>query len=667
MRILFILPAAVLSMACVAQVAHGGRPAEWDMALDRSTVPAIGLPPLEASTLIASEEGHQAGVKYGVQRVVPVDVIDNGDWTELPNGERLCRLMLRSPGAAMLSVQFDQWELPVGAMVYLYNEDRNFFIGGFNAENRGPDGTMATAVVPGDALLIEYRLPQNAGFGSLHVSSITHGYRDVFHFGEKGMLRDYWPGYSSLPCNINVACAQASAWQQQKKSVVMFLRPDGGGCTGTLVNTVHAPGRPMVHIANHCYVPTESQYVFYFNYEAPACVGDTGQTLQTLTGATYVANLFDDDFALLRMTTPPQNAGYDVYYAGWDRSGATPQSAAVIHHPAYDVKKFTFDQNASTSYVADGLQLWRCFWDQGIVEGVSSGAPMFDQNKRMVGHMNEGSQNCSNSATVYTGCAKFSASWDGVTPQTRLRDWLDSANTGVTQLNGFAPGVVLPDVKVRLRAFLEGPFNSGNGLMNATLRANGSIPLTEPYTGLGYAHVGGGGETTAQSVLNVSNSNAIVDWVVVELRNKNNSAQVLATRSALLQRDGDIVATDGTSDVSFAVAADQYFIAVRHRNHLGIMTGGSIALSATASLVDLGNAAVPLFGGANATKTIASERVMFAGDVVANSTLAYTGTGNDRDPVLQRIGGTVPTATVQGYFVEDINMDGTVQYTGTNN
>ena len=391
------------------------------------------------------------------------------------------------------------------------------------------------------------------------------------------------------------------------------------------------------------------------------------------SGTLKAANYFSD-FVLLQLSSAPP-ASYSPFYAGWDRSGAIPTASTVIHHPLFDVKKITFDNNAATSFAylpyvgaPDSTRLWKCYWDSGIVEAVSSGSPQFDQNKRVVGHMNLGAQSCTNAATVFTGCAKFKYCWDGASSNTRLHDWLDPGNT-LTTLNGYDP-FSNAGVKVKLRAELEGPYNTGTQLMNGTLRSNSLVPLTEPYAALGYTHVnGGGGETTTASVLSGSGSTSVVDWVVVELRDKFNSASVLATRSALILRNGSVVSpTDGTSDVNFAnMAADNYFIAVRHRNHLGIMTAAAQALTSTATLKDLTNNSVALFGGALASKTVGTKQCMFAGDVVFDDVLKYTGSVNDRDPILVRIGGTVPTNTVNGYFVEDLNMDGVVMYTGSAN
>jgi hypothetical protein len=204
--------------------------------------------------------------------------------------------------------------------------------------------------------------------------------------------------------------------------------------------------------------------------------------------------------------------------------------------------------------------------------------------------------------------------------------------------------------------------------MNCTLRDNGLVPLLEPYSASGYVHYGGGGgESTTVGTLGVSGNDAVVDWVVVELRDKNAPANVLATRSALLKRNGYVVDTDGTSDVLFQMGPDQYFVALRHRNHLGIMTDAAQTLSSTASLLNLSNGDVPLYGGAEAVNQLSGRQVLWAGDANGDGTLRYTGSSNDRDAILSRVGGISLTDVVAGYWDEDVNLDGVVRFTGTGN
>ncbi|MFZ1331072.1 MAG: hypothetical protein WAR83_02720, partial [Flavobacteriales bacterium] len=141
---------------------------------------------------------------------------------------------------------------------------------------------------------------------------------------------------------------------------------------------------------------------------------------------------------------------------------------------------------------------------------------------------------------------------------------------------------------------------------------------------------------------------------------------VLATRSALLKRDGDVTSTNGNGPVAFNMAPGNYRVAVRHRNHLGCMTNTAIALGPTATFVDLSVASTATYG-AGARKQVGTRMVLWPGDVSFNGQVKYTGTGNDRDAVLIRVGGVSPTNVVNGLYNEDVNLDGEVKYTGSNN
>jgi glucose/arabinose dehydrogenase/chitodextrinase len=221
---------------------------------------------------------------------------------------------------------------------------------------------------------------------------------------------------------------------------------------------------------------------------------------------------------------------------------------------------------------------------------------------------------------------------------------------------------------VELRAYLKGPFNLSNNLMSDNLRAASLLPGTEPFTALGFTQTGGGGgETVSAATLAVTGKNAVVDWVLVELRDKNTPATIVATRSALLQRDGDIVGTDGYQRLLFNLPVDNYYVAVRHRNHLGVMTAGSVALGTLVADIDFTRTSTATHGS-NARALLNSGRMaLWSGNVVRDALLKYTGQSNDRDPLLLQVGSSMPTNMVGGYFLSDVNLDGVVKYTGMNN
>jgi hypothetical protein len=225
-----------------------------------------------------------------------------------------------------------------------------------------------------------------------------------------------------------------------------------------------------------------------------------------------------------------------------------------------------------------------------------------------------------------------------------------------------------PVVTIAARVVLEGCYDAGSGLMRDDLRALGLVPTLEPYTGLGHGYVNGGGETTSPTVLATTGDDAIVDWVIVELRDKTDPTIIHHSRAALLQRDGDVVAVDGISAVTCPLPADDYFVAVLHRNHLAVMTASPGSLTSNATTVDLTLPGAAY--GTNARKSVLGNYptlVLWAGDVNFDGMLRYTGQDNDRDPILAIIGGSVPTNTAVGYHGQDVNMDGLVRYTGEGN
>ena len=138
-------------------------------------------------------------------------------------------------------------------------------------------------------------------------------------------------------------------------------------------------------------------------------------------------------------------------------------------------------------------------------------------------------------------------------------------------------------IPVAVNAILEGPYDMTTGLMKDQLRVMGVIPTLEPFTGYGMTHVGfGGGEIVDPIIFDVTGPDAIIDWVFLELRDPADSSLVLATRSALLQADGDIVDLDGIFAVQFCgLPEGNYYVAIRPRHHLATMTAFAIPLIRT--------------------------------------------------------------------------------------
>ena len=222
-----------------------------------------------------------------------------------------------------------------------------------------------------------------------------------------------------------------------------------------------------------------------------------------------------------------------------------------------------------------------------------------------------------------------------------------------------------PAIQIHVRAMLDGPYNTTNGLMNDGLRAGNHLPVSHPYGSAPFNLPASA--SISPAILTVSGDDAIVDWVIIELRDNIDPSVLVARRAVLLQRDGDVVELDGVNPVLFSEAPGAYHVAIRHRNHFGVMTASSVSLGPVVQLVDFIDPATITFGLDARKELEPGTMALWAGNARVDSQLKYSGAQNDRDPILVKIGGLIPTAVVFGYHVEDVNLNGIVSYAGAGN
>nr|WP_051197635.1 hypothetical protein [Flavobacterium soli] len=242
----------------------------------------------------------------------------------------------------------------------------------------------------------------------------------------------------------------------------------------------------------------------------------------------------------------------------------------------------------------------------------------------------------------------------------------------------------LCDVTLNLKAMLQGAlYGTSNGLMRDNLRTLDLIPLNQPYSSalnMRFTHVNGGGaETTTSAVLSVSGGAAIVDWVFLEFREVAAPHSVFKTASALLRRDGTIVAGDGGALV-ISNLPENFLVAIKHRNHFGTMIAEAVTVennTVTLDYTTMDSNDFYVLSGTSAgipSVSISGMNAMRAGNANFDRRIKYDGVNNDRQiqgsQVLSHSGNSgnvLNYAGAEGYFSGDINMDGKVLYDGANN
>jgi hypothetical protein len=155
----------------------------------------------------------------------------------------------------------------------------------------------------------------------------------------------------------------------------------------------------------------------------------------------------------------------------------------------------------------------------------------------------------------------------------------------------------------------------------------------------------------------------------------DNDADVLGYQSVMLERDGSIISEKGDSVLVFpGLEEGDYYVTVRHRNHLGLTTNTPIFLSIIdPPTIDFSDPNTPVKGGANAGKIIGGKRSLWGGDLNGDGKVIYQGPNNDVFRLFSKVISSPDNATnlanyiVPGYETTDFNMDGKSIYQGPNN
>jgi lysyl endopeptidase len=511
-RLLFSLT-LLYAGATLAQISEGGLPLslqdETSGALNQTTLETIQLPALDITQARAQDDKYPYYPRFAAPVPADISTLNTGAWTILPNGDQVWRCAIQSPGALALILLFDQFTLPEGSTLYAYTPDGQHIRGAYTRKSGIPSGEFTIGPLPGDIAVLEYRARAGASQteSPFHLNRVDYAYR-------KEQLDGPEDFGDALACHINVNCPLGANWQTEKKGIgriLMVFSNGAGWCSGAMIANTAGTGEPYFLSAHHCQLigtsPNFNQWVFDFDYEAIGCSNPGAEpAAKSVLGCQRIAFRAETDVMLLKLNPIPAN--YGVYFNGWNRTNnATVSRSTFIHHPKGDIKKISADTNAAIVHpqtlnwggvfgISPANTHWKVVPDHGTFEPGSSGSPLFDQNKRIVGQLHGGSWNtpdpsCTATA-VYFGM--FNLSWDqGTTPDSRLREWLDPGNTGANTQNGYAQpapsgvtisgnikshwGINMADVRVVI---------SGGASDTVTTDASGNYTFTNVPVGQNY-------------------------------------------------------------------------------------------------------------------------------------------------------------------------------------
>ncbi|HPE56817.1 MAG TPA: FISUMP domain-containing protein [Bacteroidales bacterium] len=204
-----------------------------------------------------------------------------------------------------------------------------------------------------------------------------------------------------------------------------------------------------------------------------------------------------------------------------------------------------------------------------------------------------------------------------------------------------------PTWGLEVKVWLEGAYSDGK--LTSTLQNNDLLPMQQPFNLAPWNY--NGDDSICEGV-----TTAISDWILIDLYDYSSAGNLCPCsrfyRKAFpISQNGDLINESGVSTIKFMHQfKDSLFIALRHRNHLDILSAEALPLTDGIYSYNFTNMADKAFGGANAqTEVAAGIWAMKAGDINQNDTVS------DSD-----IDSWAAIAGMKGYYTADLDFNGEI-------
>lgn len=400
-RIAWVTLVATLMFATASHAREGAKPYSWThpTTTSESDLARLLLPAVDRSSQLQEDArtanptagAFEKRLRVGISQPVQLRPQTDGTWEDLPDGQRLWRLVVDSPNATDLRFGFSIYQLPKGATLTFVNNAGHTYDGPYDDTDGTPEGQFWTVPVAGSAITLELLLPADTVLAdnALVLASVSTGYRNIMSRDGSSLLSLDASG----TCNVDVACPLGDPYRSEIRAVARYTFDSAGStylCTGTMLMDGPRDFRPFFLTANSC-ISTQaeaSSMALIWNYQSPNCGQHGGGSMaDTQTGgATLRAHRADVDFSLVELNQSPP-ASYNVYFAGWNSFDSAPDGSIGIHHPSGDVKAITQGMGALQtidSCIGSGgvATHWKTGgpYTQGTTEGGSSGSPLLVPN-----------------------------------------------------------------------------------------------------------------------------------------------------------------------------------------------------------------------------------------------------------------------------------------------
>jgi hypothetical protein len=180
MKFFTVLAFLIISISAFSQISEGGFPKSFDVKTISPVSDALLMPGFDVQAMLDEDavnirEKALIPYRFANEFLVDKDILLDGEKTVLADGSKIYRLAIYSPGAYSLNFVFGQYHLPTGAKLFIYNRDKDYLLGAFTENNNWVENVLATTLVKGDWVCIEYNEPANVEFeAQLKLTKVYH-------------------------------------------------------------------------------------------------------------------------------------------------------------------------------------------------------------------------------------------------------------------------------------------------------------------------------------------------------------------------------------------------------------------------------------------------------------------------------------------------------------
>jgi hypothetical protein len=411
------------------------------------------------------EEGKLNSEFYGFSINKNKVFINAGTWDTLENGDRIWRFQIVCPNAKSINLVLENLYIEKYSHLSIYSDNKKSLLGPYTNRINREHGVFASHLIYGESAIIELFEPkQDFDKNSFEISKIVYGYKST---GDSKNIKNQLLSQSAS-CNVDVNCPLGDEFCKEKYSTGIILKPiplyDGlySFCTGSLINNTRNDYKPYFLTALHCADDDENgtlsnneknnldYWAIYFGYMKEYCGFQDRSPEYSYSGVDFRAGWSSTDFLLVELQEQPEpgETGFkDVFYSGWDMSGDIVDNVVGLHHPLGDLMKIAKDFDdieiygwpftppaPCSTFVNDDTH-YKVEWDIGTTQNTSSGSPLFNNERKIIGQLHGGCDCTTYYNHAYYG--RLSKSWEGnETPETQLKYWLDPDDTRVEVLDG---------------------------------------------------------------------------------------------------------------------------------------------------------------------------------------------------------------------------------------